>query len=104
VLAEAVRPRPAARPPEAVGQQQLQVVVVRTEVAVVDRLVVVGVRPGLEQQPGQGRRFRVRRLVGRVLAVAEGARQGREQVCAVPQVAGVRIRAVLKEHPRDGGL
>src|SRR5207302_5048848 len=53
MVAQTLWPRATANFAEDVGEKQFEIVVVWAEVAVVDRLVVVGVGPGLEQPPGK---------------------------------------------------
>jgi hypothetical protein len=62
------------------------------------------VAAGFEQQAGQGQRVRMTRLTHRAeLALAEDAGQhGERGRQAVPQVAGVRIRSGLEQHPGAG--
>jgi hypothetical protein len=78
-------PAPALAAAEPVLEQQLQPAVVGISVAVVQRLRVVGLSAGVEQQPRQRRAVRVR---GRVpLAPAERAGQGREgRAQPLPQI------------------
>jgi hypothetical protein len=86
---------------EAELDQQPQVPVVGLELAVVQRLAVVGVGARLEQHPREREPLRVRRLVAPVLAATESAGQRRERVGAFPEVARVRVRAVVEQQPRD---
>ncbi len=65
--------------------------------AVVERLRVVGIRPALEQQPGERRPIAVR---GRAAAERPGQR-GERRAEALPQVARVRIGAVVEQEPGD---
>ena len=64
-VAEARRHGPPSPVPEAVLEQQLEVAVVGREHAVVERLAVVGVGAGVEQQPGERERVRVAGLARR---------------------------------------
>ena len=67
-------------------------VVVRLEHLVVQGLAVVRLSSGVEQQSGQGQSVLMRRLVGPVLATAEGARQaGERRGEPFPQKARVGI-------------
>jgi hypothetical protein len=102
-IAQPGLPRTAVAGAEAELEQRLQVVVARPEHPVVQGLAVVGVGAGLEQQAGQRQRMRMPRLAHRAeLTLAEDAgQQGKRSRQAVPEVAGVRIRAGLEQHP-DG--
>jgi hypothetical protein len=95
-------PRPGPVGAEAELDQDLQVARVGVELAVVERLAVVGVGARFEEQAGQGDGVAVGRLVGLVLSPAERPGQGGEGVLAVPQVTGVGIGAGLEEEPGDG--
>ncbi len=93
-------PRPVRAPAQPELQQQPQARGVvgegAAEAQVVEGLAVVGVGAGFQQQPGQGERFGVRRLV--LLSAAERAGQcgeGGDQT--VPEEAGIRVRAVAEE-------
>jgi hypothetical protein len=69
--------------------------------SVVQRLAVVGVGTGLEQQAGQRGRVRVPRLTHWTeLTLAEDAGQyGKRSRQAVPEVTGVRVGAGLEQEP-----
>jgi hypothetical protein len=97
-------PGAAVAAAEAGLEEQLQVIVARLEHPVVQRLAVVGVGAGLEQQAGQGQGVRVARLAPRAqLALAEHAGQdGERGGQAVPQVAGVRVGARVEQQPGAG--
>jgi hypothetical protein len=77
------------------------VVVVGFEHPVVEGLGVVGIRPGLEQQPGQAQGVGMARLADRArLPFTEDAGQhgeGGEQT--VPQVPGVGVGSGLEQQP-----
>ena len=96
---EPLRPGAPVRLAQAVLEQEPQVVVVRLELPVVQRLRVVRIGAGVEQQPCQLRALLVGRLIDRVLAASEraGERGERRVVHAVPEVAGVGIGAVLQQ-------
>ena len=100
---EPLGPGAPVGPAQAVFEQEPQVVVVRLELPVVQRLRVVRIGAGVEQQPCQLRALLVGWLVDRVLATSEraGERGERRGVHAVPQVAGVGIGAVLQQDPGD---
>ena len=93
-------PAPVGAEPEL--DEEAEVAGVGLELAVVERLAVVGVGAGLEEQAGQGQCLAVGRLVGLVLSPAEGAGEGGEGVVAVPEVAGVGVGAGVEEEPGDG--
>ncbi len=91
------RPPRAAATSEAVVDQQGQVVVVRAELAVVQRLGVIGVGARGQERAGQGIGPRVGGLPALATAQRTGQRgEGRGQ--AVPQIAGVRVGAVIEQH------
>src|SRR5262245_756470 len=75
--------------------------VVRLEVAVVQRLRVVRIGARIEEQPRQRLASRVRQLVPVVLASAEGAGERGERIRALPEEAGVGIGAALEQHTYD---
>jgi hypothetical protein len=105
-LARARQRAPEPRPPgaavagsEAELEQQFEPRVVLAPVEVVDRLAVVGVRAGLEQQAGEGERVAVRRWV--TLSAPERAGERRERRDqALPEEPRVRVGARVDEHPR----
>ena len=78
----------------------MQPVVVGPEHRVVEPLGVVGVRPGVEQQRGQGPGMRMRWLADdAALAFAHRAGEGREPVRAPPHEVSVRVGAVREQQP-----
>src|SRR5581483_7557365 len=99
---EPTLPRAAVPAPEPVREEQLEVLVRAAPEVVVERLLVVRVGAVLEQQPCELELVLVRRLVRRVLPVAERAGEGGERRRApAAEEAGVRVRAALEQQPRD---
>ncbi len=90
--------RPAA---EAVVEEELEVGVVGSPLAVVEGLAVVGVGAGVEQQPGQLERVPVGWGVAAALAVAESTGEGGKGVFGFPQVAGVAVGAGVEQEACD---
>ena len=92
-------------PPSAVAgaepefEQQLEPAVVAVPVAVVESLPVVGIGAGLEQQPRERQLVRMRRGIALAAAKRPGQR-GERRAEALPQVAGVRVRAVVEQYAR----
>ena len=84
-LAEALRPGPPRARPRPWASSSSRWSFVRPEVAVVDRLSRRWGPPPPRAAAGQRRRLGVWRLVGRVLAVPEGARERREQGACRPR-------------------
>ena len=77
---QTIQPRTALLLSQAVFERRAQVIVVVLEVTVVERLRVVGIGAGLEQQPRERIALRMRRLIRPVLAPSERASQGGERV------------------------
>jgi hypothetical protein len=99
-VAEALVPWATAILAEAMLEQQFEVIVTGMEVTVVERLAVVRVGAGVEQEARQRMRMCVRRLVVAVLAFAEGTGQGRKRrYIAMPEEAGIRVGAVRQQGP-----
>jgi hypothetical protein len=73
------QPRPACVLAQAIGEKERQVIVVCVEMSVVERLRIVRIRAGLEEQPRERIAVRVRRLIRPVFATAERARQRGEK-------------------------
>ena len=97
------QPVALAHRPQPMFQQHGETLATRREHGVVERLTVVAIGPGVEQQPGKRDALLVRRLVDRShLALAEGTGQRREPVLASPHVVTVRVGAAFDEQPRDG--
>ncbi len=103
-LAHALLPRAAVPGAQAELQQQLEVVVTRFEHPVVEGLPVVRVGAGLQQQPGQGQRMRMRRLPVRAqLTLPEHPGQYGERFGQPPpQVTGVGVATRRQQQPGAG--
>ena len=102
-LAQPAAPRAAVPLTQPVLKEQPEMVVVGLEHPVVQGLPVVGIGPGLEQQPGQAQRLRVRRLVGAVLTAAERPGQrGERGRQSFPEEARIRVGARLQQQPSTG--
>jgi len=72
-----------------------------TGAAVVDRLTVVRLGPGLQQHPGEGQLVTVGRR-GLFTATEDPGECGERRRQTVPEEAGVGIGAVLEQLPSDG--
>ena len=93
-----VDPVPAV---QSVLEQDFETAVAGFEHAIVQRLSVVRIRAGVEEQSSQCLPLRVRRLVYRaLLPLTECAGQRGKPVVAAPEVEGVRVGAALDEEPR----
>ena len=103
-VTEASPPWTAVAASEPELEQQHEVRVVGLEHAVVERLPVVGVGAGFEEQASERQRVRVVRLrVRSALATAERAgERGERRGESVPEVARVRVGAGVEELPGDG--
>ena len=92
-------PPTAVTSPEAELEQQLEPAVVSAPMAVVQRLFVVGVGAVGEQQASERDPVTVSRRIALARSERAGER-GERRAEALPQEAGVCVRAVVKEHPR----
>ncbi len=103
-------PRSAVAGPEPELEQQREPAIVGVPVAVVERLLVVGVGAGLQQQPRERELVRMGRRIALAAAERSGQR-GERWAEPLPQVAGIRVGAVVEQHtrslecvaPRSGG-
>ena len=92
---------PPSPVPSPNSKQQLEPVLLRvwTPAAVVERLPIVGVSAGLQQQTRQRELLRV--LRDGAAAAQRAGQRGERWDQPLPQVPGVRIGAVLQQQPRD---
>src|SRR4051812_17218100 len=104
-VAESGAPGPTRTRAQPVLEEQYEMVVVRSEHAVVERLAVVRIRTRVEQHPRECEGVRMARLVSRpLLAFTERAGQrGERRREPVMQEAGVGIGARVEEQTSGRG-
>jgi hypothetical protein len=100
LVVQSRQPRTTLFLSETVTEQQPQVVVVVLEVAVVQRLCVVRIRAGIQEEPRHRVALRMRRLIRPVLAPTERSRERRKRVITRMQKAGVGIGAFREQQAR----
>ena len=94
------QPRTALLLPQAVFEEQGQVIVVVLEVPVVEHLRVVRIGAGVEQQPRERIALRMGRLIRPILAPSERAREGGKGVRTGPEKARIGIGAARQQQSR----